>query len=85
MDKPSADTVLLALLIEPGRTAGQLAEQLGCVSYYRNRRQPYTYPVRAALKELEGRVRSEDVPGGPRGFRRLWYPVEHTVGLWYPA
>jgi len=75
----SPDTVLLALAVRPGRTAHQIAAQLGLNVTYGTRRLIYDHPVRAQLARLEqeGRVRHEDVPGGRGrlGFHRLWYPL----------
>jgi len=75
----SADVILLALAIKPGRTAHELATQLGLRITCRSRRLTNDGPVRTLLVKLEreGYVRHEDVPGGrgKLGYRRIWHPV----------
>lgn len=76
----SPGTVQLALAVNPGQTAHQLAARLGLRITYGSRRMVYDYPVRSALALLEkaGHVRHEDVPGGrgAKGFHRVWYRTE---------
>jgi hypothetical protein len=78
-DRVSPDVILLALAVRPGRTAHELATQLGLRITYGSRRLTRDYPVRSLLAQLEreGYVRHEDVPGGrgKLGFHRVWYPV----------